>query len=251
MSFNIDKTRSDFPILEKKVYDKKLIYLDSAASAQKPMSVINSMKSFQEEEYANVHRGIHYLSNLATDQYELSRKKVKDFINANNEDEIIFTMGATDAINLVAQSLAYNFFNEGDEIILTVMEHHSNIVPWHFLREKCGVKIKWIDCDDNGIIKVEDFLNTITDKTKLISITQMSNVLGSEIPLKEIIKVAHENNIRVLVDGCQGIAHLDTNVQDLDCDYYVFSGHKLYGPTGVGVLYGKYDLLESVIHMER
>ena len=246
MSFNIDKTRSDFPILEKKVYDKKLIYLDSAASAQKPISVINSMKSFQEEEYANVHRGIHYLSNLATDQYELSRKKVKGFINANNEDEIIFTMGATDAINLVAQSLAYNFFNEDDEIILTVMEHHSNIVPWHFLREKCGVKIKWIDCDDNGIIKVEDFLNTITDKTKLISITQMSNVLGSEIPLKEIIKVAHENNIRVLVDGCQGIAHLDTDVQDLDCDYYVFSGHKLYGPTGVGVLYGKYDLLESM-----
>ena len=246
MSFNIDKTRSDFPILEKKVYDKKLIYLDSAASAQKPMSVINSMKSFQEEEYANVHRGIHYLSNLATDQYELSRKKVRDFINANNEDEIIFTMGATDAINLVAQSLAYNFFNEGDEIILTVMEHHSNIVPWHFLREKCGVKIKWIDCDDNGIIKVEDFLSTITDKTKLISITQMSNVLGSEIPLKEIIKIAHDNNIRVLVDGCQGIAHLDTDVQDLDCDYYVFSGHKLYGPTGVGVLYGKYDLLESM-----
>ena len=246
MSFDVNKTRDDFPILEKIIHDKKLVYLDSAASAQKPLSVINSMKKFQEEEYANVHRGIHYLSNLATDQYEFSRKKVKDFINADDENEIIFTMGATDAINLVAQSLSYDYFNPGDEIILTIMEHHSNIVPWHFLREKCGVNIKWIDCDNNGVIKVEDFLSVISDKTKLISITQMSNVLGSEIPLKEIINVAHDNNIRVLVDGCQGIAHLDTDVKDLNCDYYVFSGHKLYGPTGVGVLYGKYDLLESM-----
>lgn len=246
MSYDINKTRDDFPILEKIIHNKKLVYLDSAASAQKPLSVINSMKKFQEEEYANVHRGIHYLSNLATDQYELSRKKVKDFINADNENEIIFTMGATDAINLVAQSLSYDYFNPGDEIILTIMEHHSNIVPWHFLREKCGVNIKWIDCDDNGVVKVEDFVRAISDKTKLIAITQMSNVLGSEIPLKEIINIAHDKNIRVLVDGCQGIAHLDTDVKDLNCDYYVFSGHKLYGPTGVGVLYGKYDLLESM-----
>jgi cysteine desulfurase/selenocysteine lyase len=246
MSYDINKTRDDFPILEKIIHNKKLVYLDSAASAQKPLSVINSMKKFQEEEYANVHRGIHYLSNLATDQYELSRKKVKDFINADNENEIIFTMGATDAINLVAQSLSYDYFNPDDEIILTIMEHHSNIVPWHFLREKCGVNIKWIDCDDNGVVKVEDFASAISDKTKLIAITQMSNVLGSEIPLKEIINIAHDKNIRVLVDGCQGIAHLDTDVKDLNCDYYVFSGHKLYGPTGVGVLYGKYDLLESM-----
>lgn len=246
MSYDINKTRDDFPILEKIIHNKKLVYLDSAASAQKPLSVINSMKKFQEEEYANVHRGIHFLSNLATDQYELSRKKVKDFINADNENEIIFTMGATDAINLVAQSLSYDYFNPDDEIILTIMEHHSNIVPWHFLREKCGVNIKWIDCDDNGVIKVEDFVSAISDKTKLIAITQMSNVLGSEIPLKEIINIAHDKNIRVLVDGCQGIAHLDTDVKDLNCDYYVFSGHKLYGPTGVGVLYGKYDLLESM-----
>ena len=246
MSYDINKTRDDFPILEKIIHNKKLVYLDSAASAQKPLSVINSMKKFQEEEYANVHRGIHYLSNLATDQYELSRKKVKDFINADNANEIIFTMGATDAINLVAQSLSYDYFNPDDEIILTIMEHHSNIVPWHFLREKCGVNIKWIDCDDNGVVKVEDFVSAISDKTKLIAITQMSNVLGSEIPLKEIINIAHDKNIRVLVDGCQGIAHLDTDVKDLNCDYYVFSGHKLYGPTGVGVLYGKYDLLESM-----
>ena len=246
MSYDINKTRDDFPILEKIIHNKKLVYLDSAASAQKPLSVINSMKKFQEEEYANVHRGIHFLSNLATDQYELSRKKVKDFINADNENEIIFTMGATDAINLVAQSLSYDYFNPDDEIILTIMEHHSNIVPWHFLREKCGVNIKWIDCDDNGVVKVEDFVRAISDKTKLIAITQMSNVLGSEIPLKEIINIAHDKNIRVLVDGCQGIAHLDTDVKDLNCDYYVFSGHKLYGPTGVGVLYGKYDLLESM-----
>lgn len=246
MSYDINKTRDDFPILEKIIHNKKLVYLDSAASAQKPLSVINSMKKFQEEEYANVHRGIHFLSNLATDQYELSRKKVKDFINADNANEIIFTMGATDAINLVAQSLSYDYFNPDDEIILTIMEHHSNIVPWHFLREKCGVNIKWIDCDDNGVVKVEDFVSAISDKTKLIAITQMSNVLGSEIPLKEIINIAHDKNIRVLVDGCQGIAHLDTDVKDLNCDYYVFSGHKLYGPTGVGVLYGKYDLLESM-----
>ena len=246
MSYDINKTRDDFPILEKIIHNKKLVYLDSAASAQKPLSVINSMKKFQEEEYANVHRGIHFLSNLATDQYELSRKKVKDFINADNENEIIFTMGATDAINLVAQSLSYDYFNPGDEIILTIMEHHSNIVPWHFLREKCGVNIKWIDCDDDGVVKVEDFVSAISDKTKLIAITQMSNVLGSEIPLKEIINIAHDKNIRVLVDGCQGIAHLDTDVKDLNCDYYVFSGHKLYGPTGVGVLYGKYNLLESM-----
>tara|TARA_Y100000768_G_scaffold86124_1_gene61670 strand:+ start:1573 stop:2793 length:1221 start_codon:yes stop_codon:yes gene_type:complete len=246
MRFDIENTRKDFPILKKKVNDKKLVYLDSAASAQKPISVINSMKRFQEEEYSNVHRGIHYLSNLATDQYESSRRKVKDFINANSEDEIIFTMGATDAINLVAQSLSFDFFKKEDEIILTVMEHHSNIVPWHFLREKCGVNIKWINCDENGIVKVEDFIKAISDKTKLISITQMSNVLGSEIPLKEIIRVAHDKNIRVLVDGCQGIAHLDTDVKDLNCDYYVFSGHKLYGPTGVGVLYGKYDHLETM-----
>ncbi|MBN44423.1 MAG: cysteine desulfurase [Rhodobiaceae bacterium] len=246
MRYDIENTRNDFPILKKRVNDKKLVYLDSAASAQKPLSVINSMKRFQEEEYSNVHRGIHYLSNLATDQYEYSRRKVKNFINANSEDEIIFTMGATDAINLVAQSLSFDFFKKEDEIILTVMEHHSNIVPWHFLREKCGVNIKWINCDENGIVKVEDFVESISDKTKLISITQMSNVLGSEIPLKEIIKVAHDKNIRVLVDGCQGIAHLDTDVQDLNCDYYVFSGHKLYGPTGVGVLYGKYDHLETM-----
>ena len=246
MRFDIENTRKDFPILKKKVNDKKLVYLDSAASAQKPISVINSMKRFQEEEYSNVHRGIHYLSNLATDQYESSRRKVKDFINANSEDEIIFTMGATDAINLVAQSLSFDFFKKEDEIILTVMEHHSNIVPWHFLREKCGVNIKWINCDENGIVKVEDFIKAISNKTKLISITQMSNVLGSEIPLKEIIRVAHDKNIRVLVDGCQGIAHLDTDVKDLNCDYYVFSGHKLYGPTGVGVLYGKYDHLETM-----
>ena len=179
-----------------------------------------------------------------------------EYSGLNYKDALILKNGARlvkefphipgiDFSGIVEESYHKNF-KTGDEIILTVMEHHSNIVPWHFLREKCGVKIKWIDCDDNGIIKVEDFLNTITNKTKLISITQMSNVLGSEIPLKEIIKVAHENNIRVLVDGCQGIAHLDTDVQDLDCDYYVFSGHKLYGPTGVGVLYGKYDLLESM-----
>ena len=246
MTFDVEKTRKDFPILSREIQGNNLTYLDNAASSQKPKDVLEGIKQFESNDYSNVHRGLHTLSVLSTSAYEESRKIVQKFLNAKSLEEIIFTSGGTDSVNLVASSYADEHLSKGDEIIITTMEHHANIVPWHFLRERKGVQIKWIDCDDNGIIKVEDFLNTITDKTKLISITQMSNVLGSEIPLKEIIKVAHENNIRVLVDGCQGIAHLDTDVQDLDCDYYVFSGHKLYGPTGVGILYGKYDLLESM-----
>ena len=168
------------------------------------------------------------------------------FLNADKQEEIIFTLGATDSINLVANCLGENFFKKDDEIILTVMEHHSNIVPWHFLREKVGVKIKWVDCDNQGNISLDDIKKIVTDKTKFISITQMSNVLGSDLPLKEIIKFSHEKNILVLIDGCQGIAHMQTDVKDLDCDFYVFSGHKLYGPTGVGVLYGKHDILNNL-----
>ena len=244
--FNVEETRGDFPILNKEIYGKPLVYLDSAASAQKPSKVINYIKNFQENDYANVHRGLHFLSNASTDEFESSRKKVKNFINAEREEEIIFTLGATDSINLVAHSLAENFFQKGDEVILTVMEHHSNIVPWHFLRDKCGIKIKWVDCDKQGNISLDDIREATTQKTKFISITQMSNVLGSDIALKEIIKFAHENKILVLVDGCQGISHKETDMKDLDCDFYVFSGHKLYGPTGVGVLYGKYDILKDM-----
>lgn len=244
--FSIDNTRKDFPILNREVYGKPLVYLDSAASSQKPKQVIESIKKFEENDYANVHRGIHFLSNASTDAFEAARKKIKKFLNAKREEEIIFTLGATDSINLVANSLGENFFKKDDEIILTVMEHHSNIVPWHFLREKIGVKIKWLDCDQQGNISLDEIKKIVTEKTKLISITHMSNVLGSDLPLKEIIKFSHEREIKVLVDGCQGIAHKLTDVQELDCDFYVFSGHKIYGPTGVGVLYGKYDTLNEM-----
>jgi len=244
--FDIKEVRKDFPILSREVYGKPLVYLDSAASSQKPRHVMEHIKKFEEADYANVHRGIHFLSNASTDAFELARKKVKNFLNADREEEIIFTLGATDSINLVANSLGENFFKKDDEIILTVMEHHSNIVPWHFLREKVGVKIKWVDCDDQGNISLEDIKNIVTEKTKLISITEMSNVLGSKTPLKEIIKFSHEREILVLVDGCQGVAHNIIDVQELDCDFYVFSGHKIYGPTGVGVLYGKFDILDSM-----
>ena len=244
--FDIKEVRKDFPILSREVYGKPLVYLDSAASSQKPRHVMEHIKKFEETDYANVHRGIHFLSNASTDAFELARKKVKKFLNADREEEIIFTLGATDSINLVANSLGENFFKKDDEIILTVMEHHSNIVPWHFLREKVGVKIKWVDCDDQGNISLDDIKNIVTEKTKLISITEMSNVLGSKTPLKEIIKFSHEREILVLVDGCQGVAHNIVDVQELDCDFYVFSGHKIYGPTGVGVLYGKFDILDSM-----
>ena len=244
--FDIKEVRKDFPILSREVYGKPLVYLDSAASSQKPRHVMEHIKKFEETDYANVHRGIHFLSNASTDAFEMARKKVKIFLNANREEEIIFTLGATDSINLVANSLGENFFKKDDEIILTVMEHHSNIVPWHFLREKVGVKIKWVDCDDQGNISLDDIKNIVTERTKLISITEMSNVLGSKTPLKEIIKFSHEREILVLVDGCQGAAHNIIDVQELDCDFYVFSGHKIYGPTGVGVLYGKFDILDSM-----
>lgn len=244
--FDIKEVRKDFPILSREVYGKPLVYLDSAASSQKPRHVMEHIKKFEETDYANVHRGIHFLSNASTDAFELARKKVKNFLNADREEEIIFTLGATDSINLVANSLGENFFKKDDEIILTVMEHHSNIVPWHFLREKVGVKIKWVDCDDQGNISLDDIKNIVTEKTKLISITEMSNVLGSKTPLKEIIKFSHEREILVLVDGCQGVAHNIIDVKELDCDFYVFSGHKIYGPTGVGVLYGKFDILDSM-----
>ena len=244
--FDIKEVRKDFPILSREVYGKPLVYLDSAASSQKPRHVMEHIKKFEETDYANVHRGIHFLSNASTDAFELARKKVKKFLNADREEEIIFTLGATDSINLVANSLGENFFKKDDEIILTVMEHHSNIVPWHFLREKVGVKIKWVDCDDQGNISLDDIKNIVTERTKLISITEMSNVLGSKTPLKEIIKFSHEREILVLVDGCQGAAHNIIDVQELDCDFYVFSGHKIYGPTGVGVLYGKFDILDSM-----
>ena len=246
MNFDVEETRKDFPILKRKIQGNDLIYLDNAASAQKPNEVLDKIKEFESNDYANIHRGLHTLSVLSTSAYEESRIILKDFLNAESSDEIIFTMGGTDSINLVAYSYAEQNLSSNDEIIITTMEHHANIVPWHFLRERKGIKIKWIDCDENGNISLDDFEANISSKTKFISITQMSNVLGSTPDIRALTALAHSYNIPVLVDGCQGVVHEKTDVQELDCDFYVFSGHKAYGPTGVGVLYAKKNYLEKM-----
>jgi cysteine desulfurase/selenocysteine lyase len=239
MSFNIDNIRKDFPILTREIQGNTLTYLDNAASSQKPFEVLDGIKKFESNDYSNVHRGLHTLSVLSTSAYEESRKTVQKFLNAKSPDEIIFTSGGTDSFNLVASSYADANLSHGDEIIITTMEHHANIVPWHFLRERKGVKIKWIDCDSNGNLDINLFERAITPKTKFISVTQMSNVLGASPDIKKIIKLSHSHGIPILIDGCQGVVHEKTDVQELDCDFYLFSGHKIYGPTGIGVLYAK------------
>ena len=244
--FDVEAVRRDFPILSREVYGKPLVYLDNGASAQKPQSVLDAIRQAYGEEYANVHRGLHYLSNTATENFEAARRKVQGFLNAGSEDEIIFTKNATEAINLVAQSLGIEEIGEGDEIVLSIMEHHSNIVPWHFLRERKGAVLKWAPVDDQGNFLLDEFEALLTPKTKLIAITQMSNVLGTVVPIKEITRMAHERGIKVLVDGSQGVVHMPVDVVDLDADFYVFTGHKLYGPSGIGVLYGKMELLETM-----
>lgn len=245
-SFDIDKVRADFPALTMHVYGKPLVYLDNAASAQKPRQVIERMKTAYETEYANVHRGLHYLANAATDAFEGARESVRRFLNAPSSDQIIFTRSATEAINLVASSFGLNGIGEGDEIILSLMEHHSNIVPWHFHRERKGAVIKWVPVDDDGAFDLEAFKKLLSPRTKIVAITHMSNVLGTITPIREIIKLAHAHNIPVLVDGSQGAVHLPVDVQALDADFYVFTGHKVYGPTGIGVLYGKADRLKAL-----
>ena len=227
-------------------YGKRLSYLDSAASAQTPRAVIDAMRKMQEHEYANVHRGLHYLANTATAQFENARRTVQTFLNAASSDEIVFTSGATDAINLVAASFVAPDIRAGDEIILSVLEHHSNIVPWHFLRERYGAVLKWIPCRDDGSIILEEYEKLISSKTKIVAITQTSNVLGTMTPLDQIIEIAHQHGVAVLVDGCQGVVHGQVDVQKLQCDFYVFSGHKLYGPNGIGVLYARRNLLETM-----
>jgi cysteine desulfurase/selenocysteine lyase len=231
--------RKDFEILEREVYGKPLIYLDSGASAQKPDSVLNAMHDFATSEYANVHRGVHYLSAKATDRYEAARETVRRFLNAASVDEIVFTKGGTESINLVSYSFLAPRIQPGDEIVLTVMEHHSNIVPWHFLRERQGAVLKWVDVRDDGSLDIEALDAAIGPKTKLVAITHMSNVLGTVTPLKEIIACAHAKGVPVLADGCQGVVHEAVDVRALDVDFYAFTGHKLYGPTGIGVLYAK------------
>ena len=246
LPYDIAGIRADFPILAERPYGKPLVYLDNAASAQKPRAVIERMDHVYEHEYANVHRGLHYLANAATEGYEGAREKVAAFLNAKRNEEIIFTRGATEAINLVAQTFGRERIGPGDEIVLSIMEHHANIVPWHFLRERQGAVIKWAPVDEDGNFLIDEFERLLTDRTKMIAITQMSNVLGTVIPVKDVVRIAHARGIPVLVDGAQASVHLDVDVQDIDCDFYVVTGHKLYGPTGIGALYGKHELLAKM-----
>lgn len=245
-AYDVARVRQDFPALAMQVYGKPLVYLDNAASAQKPSAVLDRMTQAYTSEYANVHRGLHYLANAATEAYEGGRTKVAQFINAGRPEEVIFTRNATEAINLVASSWGGPNVGEGDEIVISIMEHHSNIVPWHFLRERQGAVIKWAPVDDEGNFLIDEFEKLLTAKTKLVAITQMSNALGTIVPIKDVVRLAHARGIPVLVDGSQGAVHLPVDVQDLGCDFYVFTGHKVYGPTGIGVLWAKYDHLVAM-----
>ncbi|WP_028136649.1 cysteine desulfurase [Bradyrhizobium japonicum] len=245
-AYDVARVRQDFPALALQVYGKPLVYLDNAASAQKPSAVLERMTQAYTSEYANVHRGLHYLANAATEAYEGGRTKVAQFINAPRTEEVIFTRNATEAINLVASSWGGPNIGEGDEIVISIMEHHSNIVPWHFLRERQGAVIKWAPVDDEGNFLIDEFEKLLTAKTKLVAITQMSNALGTIVPVKEVVRIAHARGIPVLVDGSQGAVHLPIDVQDIGCDFYVFTGHKVYGPTGIGVLWAKYDHLVAM-----
>lgn len=245
-NFPIEKIRADFPILDEKIRNKPLVYFDNAATCQKPQAVIDSIVHLYSHDYANVHRGVHTLSVRSTDKFEGARTKVKDFINAASEKEIIFVRGATEAINLVAQSYGKANIKAGDEILITAMEHHSNIVPWQILCQQTGAVLKVAPINLQGELIYDDFEKLLSDKTRLVSVVHMSNALGTINPVKKIIAAAHAKGIPVMLDGAQAIPHMTVNVQDLDCDFYAFSGHKLYAPTGVGVLYGKQALLEAM-----
>jgi cysteine desulfurase/selenocysteine lyase len=238
--------REDFEILSRQVYGRPLVYLDNAASAQKPRQVLDAMRDFASGEYANVHRGVHFLSAASTDRYEAARRTVQRFLNAAREDEIVFTKGGTEAINLVSYSFLAPHIERGDEIVLSVMEHHSNIVPWHFLRERYGAVLRWVDVADDGSLDADGVDAAIGQKTKFVALTHMSNVLGTLTPLKEIIARAHAKSVPVLVDGCQGAVHEHVDVRELDVDFYCITGHKLYGPTGIGALYAKSAHLKSM-----
>ena len=240
------KIREKFPILDREVYKKKLVYLDNAATSQTPRQVVEAIDNIYFHTKANVHRGVHTLSQEATDMQEQTRRHIKDYINAESIEEIIFTRGTTEAINLVASSFGQAFLHDGDEIILTVMEHHANIVPWQLLQKKINIKINVVPINERGELDLDVYRSLFTDKTRLVSFTHVSNVLGTVNPAKEIIKIAHEHGVKAMVDGAQGIPHLKVDVRDLDADFYVFSSHKMYGPTGVGVLYGKRELLEQM-----
>ncbi len=246
LAFDVERVREDFPILRQEIYGKPLVYLDNAASAQKPRQVIEAMSHALETCYANVHRGNHYMSQHATDAYEEARTKVQAFLGAGRPEEIIFTHGATEAINLVAQSYGQGFMTEGDEVVLSVLEHHANIVPWQLLRERIGIEIKVAPIDDDGNFLFDEFKQLLSPRTKVVAITHISNALGTITPIAEIIAAAHDAGAVALVDGCQAAPHQRLDVQALDADFYVFAPHKIYGPTGIGVLYGKTDLLNAM-----
>jgi cysteine desulfurase / selenocysteine lyase len=245
-AYDVEAIRRDFPILAREVYGKPLVYLDNAASAQKPQAVIDAVTHAYSQEYANVHRGLHFLSNAATDAYEKARETVRRFLNAPSVEQIVFTKSATEAINTVAYGWAMPRIGEGDEIVLSIMEHHSNIVPWHFIRERQGARLVFAPVADDGSFHIEEFEKRLTERTKLVAITHMSNMLGTVTPVAEIVRIAHERGIPVLVDGSQGAVHLPVDVAALDCDFYVCTGHKLYGPSGIGVLYGKREKLQEM-----
>jgi len=245
-SYDVEWIRRDFPILKTLVHGKPLVYLDNGASAQKPQAVIDAVVHAYSHQYANVHRGLHFLSNAATEAYEDAREKVRRFLNAGSADDIVFTKSTTEAINTVAYGWGMPNIGEGDEIVLSILEHHSNIVPWHFIRERQGAKLVFVPVDDDGVLHIEEFEKRLTEKTRLVAITHMSNVTGTVPPVREMIRIAHERGIPVLVDGSQGAVHLEVDVADLDCDWYVFTGHKVYGPTGIGVLYGKPERLQAM-----
>lgn len=246
MTYDLDHIRADFPILKEQVHGHRLVYLDNGASAQKPRQVLDRIQHAYAHEYANVHRGLHTLSTRATDAYEAGRESVRRFLNAERVEEIIFTKSATEALNLVSQSFAGPRIGEGDEIVLTIMEHHSNIVPWHFHRERKGAVLKWVDVQDDGAFDLDAFEAALTPRTRIVAITHMSNVLGTITPIKQVVEIAHARGIPVVVDGSQGAVHTEVDVQDLGADFYIMTGHKLYGPTGIGVLYGRYDLLAEM-----
>jgi cysteine desulfurase/selenocysteine lyase len=247
VTYDIARIREDFPILATQVYGKPLVYLDNAASAQKPKAVLDRIQEVYTTEYANVHRGLHYLANAATEAYENGRATVQKFLGAGRAEEIIFTRNATEAINLVAYTFGRDRITAaGDEIVISIMEHHSNIVPWHFLRERHGAVIKWAPVDDEGNFLLDEFEKLLTPRTKMVALTHMSNTLGTIVPVKEAARLAHARGIPVLIDGSQGAVHLDVDVTDIDCDFYVCTGHKIYGPTGIGVLYGKHAHLAAM-----
>lgn len=244
--YNIQKVRDDFPILSRTVYDRPLVYLDNAATTQKPLCVLDAMRDEYLNVNANVHRGVHYLSQQATDLHEAARETVRRFINAPKTEEIIFTRGTTESINLVVSSFCEEFMGEGDEVIVSVMEHHSNIVPWQLQAEKRGIALKVIPIDDSGNLLMDEYEKLFSDRTKIVSVAHVSNTLGTVNPVKDIVRIAHEHGVPVMVDGAQSTPHFKVDVQDLDCDFFAFSGHKIYGPTGVGVLYGKEEWLDRL-----